>query len=259
MPPIVLFESEGHRNILLEDPELGSAVPSNVHLIVHGAQGILLDPGGPKAFRFIYPAVLAELRRAKLTHLFFSHQDPDIIAGANAWLTQTTAHAYVSRLWTRFVPHFGLDRVMAESLVPIPDEGGVLALGDLDLLVLPAHFIHSPGNFQVYDPASKILYSGDLGASLGPPGAFVEDFDAHLRFMVGFHRRYMAGRRAMQVWARLVRQLDIETIAPQHGSIFRGKALVQRFIDWAEGLDCGIDLLEETALPTERLPEGNPA
>jgi flavorubredoxin len=38
-----------------------------------------------------------------------------------------------------------------------------------------------------------------------------------------------------------VRGLDIETIAPQHGAMFRGRALVERFIDWCSTLECGID------------------
>jgi len=41
------------------------------------------------------------------------------------------------------------------------------------LVTLPAHFLHAEGNFQSYNPISKILFSGDMGANLCP----VEDFD----------------------------------------------------------------------------------
>ena len=47
--------------------------------------------------------------------------------------------------------------------------------------MIPAHFLHSAGNFQVYDPVSKVLYTGDLGASIGMDYMDVTDFDAHLR------------------------------------------------------------------------------
>ncbi len=99
--------------------------------------------------------------------------------------------------------------------------------------------------FQVYDPISKILYSGDLGSSLGTQYRVVPDFDAHIPFMQGFHERYMGSSAAMKAWAKMVRQLDIETIAPQHGAMFSGKALVERFIDWCDGLKCGIDLFAD--------------
>jgi len=117
--------------------------------------------------------------------------------------------------------------------------------GDCELLILPAHFMHSPGNFQVYDPCSKILFSGDLGASLGQDYFFVENFDEHIKYMEGFHKRYMASNKVLKFWANMVRQLDIEMIVPQHGAIFKGKEMVERFINWVENLQVGVDLLTQ--------------
>ncbi|MCX7808041.1 MAG: MBL fold metallo-hydrolase, partial [Deltaproteobacteria bacterium] len=71
----------------------------------------------------------------------------------------------------------------------------------------------------------------------------VTDFEAHKAKMEGFHKRYMASRRIAEAWAKMVRQLDIEIIAPQHGAILRGKEMAQRFIDWVESMECGIDLI----------------
>ncbi|PKN55894.1 MAG: MBL fold metallo-hydrolase [Deltaproteobacteria bacterium HGW-Deltaproteobacteria-14] len=250
---ITLFDGADHANIWLEDLDLGEAVQANQHMIIHGREAMLLDPGGPKTFRHAYPEALSLLGHAKITRLFLSHQDPDIVAALNPWLASTNAIAHVSRLWMRFLPHFGLDRVMAQACHPIPDEGGVLDLDGAELIVIPAHYLHSAGNFQVYDPTSKILYSGDLGASFGNDYHEVTDFDRHLEHMAGFHRRYMANATAVSRWAALARQLDIEIIAPQHGACLRGRELVARFIDWCDGLPCGTDLLEPYAMPTTRL------
>jgi flavorubredoxin len=156
----------------------------------------------------------------------------------------TDATAYISALWQRFVPHFGLDKLVVNRLKPIPDEGMWVELGGARLAFLPAHFLHSPGNFQVWDPVSRILYSGDLGASLGMEYQEVPDFDSHLPYMEGFHRRYIASGRAMRAWAEMARTLDIEIIAPQHGAFFRGKPMVKRFVDWCAGLECGVDLIK---------------
>jgi hypothetical protein len=155
----------------------------------------------------------------------------------------TDATAYISALWERFVPHFGLDHLLEHRLLPIPDEGMSFEMGGEMLYALPGHFLHSVGNFQLYDPVAKILYSGDLGASLGMEYFEVPDFDAHMPYMEGFHQRYMTCKQAMSVWADMVRQLDIEIIAPQHGALFRGKPMVKQFIDWCANLDCGIDLM----------------
>ena len=249
MPTLTLFDNGTHKNILLEDLESGMSVQANQHLVIHGREGMILDPGGHKVYNRVLSATLGELRGGDLRYLFLSHQDPDIVAACNGWLMTTDADAYCSALWTRFIPHFGLDRLVESRLKPVPDEGMTLELGGAKFLILPAHFLHSPGNLQLYDCVSKILYSGDLGASLGMPYREVCDFDAHLQYMEGFHRRYISGNRAMRIWAAMVRQLDIEIIAPQHGALFKGKPMVERFIGWCEKLECGIDLLKPYRIP----------
>lgn len=245
MQSIVLFEGQGHKNILLPSYEEGQAVQANQHLIIHGKAGIILDPGGHKVYNKVLTETQTQLGGSKLEMVFLSHQDPDIVAAVNGWLMTTDAVAWASKLWLRFIPHFGLDRLVADRLKGIDDAGTFLDLGGAKLMVLPAHFLHSCGNFHVYDPASKILYSGDLGASLGMDYREVSDFDAHLQYMQGFHERYMSSSAAMRAWARMVRGLDIEIIAPQHGALFRGKEMVGRFLDWAENLVCGVDKYPE--------------
>jgi flavorubredoxin len=249
MSTLSLFDDGNHRNILLEDLDQGIAVQSNQHLIVHGNVGMLLDPGGHKVYNRVLSATLSLLKNGELKFLVLSHQDPDVVAAANGWLMTTDAHAYCPAIWTRFVPHFGLDRLVENRLHGVADEGMTLDMGGAKMLLLPAHFLHSPGNLQVYDTVSKILYSGDLGASLGQPYREVPDFEKHVRYMEGFHKRYIAGNKAMRLWAAMVRKLDVETIAPQHGAMFRGKEMVNRFVDWCEGLSCGLDLIETLEIP----------
>lgn len=241
---IVLFKSENHRNVLLPQQDAGEGVATNQHVIIHGNEAMLLDPGGSKLYTKVLADLGKELKGVPLKHIFCSHQDPDIVAALNGWLLTTNAQAWCSELWRRFIPHFGSDKLVYSRVAGIPDGGMRLALGGQDLLILPAHFLHSVGNFHVYDPVSRILYTGDLGAALGESERVVSDFDAHVRFMAGFHRRYMVSNRALRAWARMARTLDIETIAPQHGAMFVGKPMVERFISWVEDMECGIDVME---------------
>jgi flavorubredoxin len=252
MARTLLYDDGTHRNILFEDFDKGGfAVQSNQHMIIRNGEAMLLDPGGHKIYAKLLSEAFATLGRANLKYLFLSHQDPDIVAALNGWLMTTDATAYISKLWGRFVPHFGLDRLVADRLLSIPDEGMIFDLGGAQLYALPAHFLHSEGNFQIYDPVAKILYSGDLGASIGAEYDTVSDFDAHLPYIEGFHRRYMVSRKVMRAWAHMVRGLDIEIIAPQHGAMFRGKEMVKRFIDWCDDLECGVDLMPVAyAVPT---------
>lgn len=238
---IKLFESGDHKNIFFNDLTTGGMVQANQHIIIHGDEAMVLDPGGHKVHTALFAGLSSIIPINKVRYLFFSHQDPDIIAAANAWLMLTDAEAYLSSLWTRFITHFGIDELVSSRIHPIPDQGMVVSLGGSPLYFLPAHFLHSPGNFQVYDPVSKILYSGDLGASLGIAYSEVTDFEAHLPAMEGFHRRYIPSNKAMAKWARMVKTLDIQQIAPQHGAIFPTPEMARKFIAWAETFPCALD------------------
>lgn len=248
-----LFDNGVHKNILLEDFGHGEMVQANVHLIVDSGKGMILDPGGHKVFKHLLQEVGLIIGVDNLEWIFFSHQDPDIVAAANGWLMTTKATAIASKLWLRFIPHFGVDRLVVDRIKGLEDTGAVIRLGNTDIYIIPAHWMHSPGNFQVYDPVSKILYSGDLGASLGQDYTFVPNFEDHIKYMEGFHRRYISSGRALRNWAKMIRQLDIEIIAPQHGAIFKGREMVNKFINWVERLETGVDIMDDVyKIPTER-------
>lgn len=247
MQNVVLYRDPRHTFVLLNESEPGAedGVRSNQFLIVRDGVGVLLDPGGFG----VMPQVLAEmLRYVKPEHIrniVLSHQDPDIVGGLATWLELTPAQVLVSSIWMRFLPHYGLRDMSRFSSVPDSGMNFEVAL-DFALRIVPAHFLHSEGQINTYDPVSRILFTGDIGAAMMPPDrddAFVDDFDAHIPFIDGFHRRYMGSNHAIRCWLDTIADLDIDMLAPQHGPIYRGPA-VRAFLDWLRELRCGIDLLE---------------
>lgn len=249
---IELFRSDHHVCVAFNDLVRGDdGVQANQFLVRHGDQSALIDPGGALLYTPLSLALPQYVQVRDLTWILASHQDPDIIGSVDSWLLYTQARVVCSKLWGRFIPHSvphyqknaGVDRYLL-----LPDEGMDIPLGDAHIRAVPAHFLHSVGNFQFYDPISKILFSGDLGASMIDAGAAyapVEDLDAHIPRMAGFHRRYMASNAACRWWARRARKLDIDMIVPQHGLPIRGAENIKRFIDWIDNLVCGIDLLPD--------------
>ncbi len=253
----VLFDDGEHKVIVFSDLVEGDGVQSNQFLVLNGVrgqtEGAVIDPGGDLTYT---PLTLAMLKYADINHIRYvigSHQDPDIIASLPRWLLHTNATVVISRLWERFLPHLNsafmtsrMTTSFMERLISLPDGGGALKLGSTYLFALPAHFLHSEGNFQFYDPVSKILFSGDMGASLiGDPHVAVTDFEAHVDSMKGFHQRYMVSNKITRFWAKAVRELDIDMIVPQHGKAFVGKEMVNKFLDWIENLPCGVDIFEQ--------------
>ncbi|AOU99510.1 MBL fold metallo-hydrolase [Acidihalobacter yilgarnensis] len=248
---VVLYEHGDHRCLAFGDLVAGgSGVQANQFVIIDDGQSAILDPGGELTFTALTVELGRHLSLDKLTYLIASHQDPDIISSLQSWVTRTRATVVCSKLWSRFLPHlvpsYLGDRVGGNCLA-LPDEGMDIPLGRHVLKAIPAHFLHSVGNFHFYDPVSRILFSGDMGASMGAGGVEtpVTDFDAHVPRMLGFHQRYMTGNRACRLWADMIRKLDVEMIVPQHGQPFAGAEMIGRFLDWISKLQCGVDLMTE--------------
>ena len=250
--PIELYRDKNHACYMFTDlvEEDGQAVQANQFLIVDDDTGAVIDPGGNLAYNELYMGMLKHFPPQKLSYLLASHADPDIIASLDRWLSSTKALLVISRMWERFVPHFTKTGKTENRVIGVPDGGGRLPLGRHELWLLPAHFMHSEGNFQFYDPVSRILFTGDLGVSMmsGAQAAKpVTDFKAHIPLMEGFHKRYMVSNKIMRLWAQMARQLDISMIVPQHGAPIMGAQAISDFIHWMVGLTCGIDLFDDRA------------
>lgn len=246
---VVLYDDGQHKCIAFTDLVQGEGVQANQFAICHNGDGMLLDPGGNLTYKHLLAEMANYFLPSRLKYVFASHQDPDIVASVNGWLLITDASIIVASEWERFIPHFCLKGATVGRMLPIPYEGMDVNLGGCTLKIIPAHYLHTIGNFQIYDPVSKILFSGDIGASLvsGEVAAgCVEDFDEHLikGTVQGFHQHYMSGNKACRIWVQTVRKLDIEWIVPQHGSSYKGKEMVNRFLDWFENLECGLDIMK---------------
>ena len=242
---IELYRDKNHACLMFTDliEEDGQAVQANQFLIVDDGTGAIIDPGGNLAFNELFMGMTQHFPPHKLSYLIASHADPDIIASLDRWMTSTQATLYISKLWERFAPHFCKPGKTAGRIIGIPDPGMRIKLGRSEIIALPAHFMHAEGNFQFWDPVSKILFSGDLGVSLGTSkeaGEIITSLAPHLARMEAFHRRYMVSQKILRLWANMVRDLPIKMIVPQHGAPLAGDA-VKEFIGWIGDLTCGID------------------
>ena len=212
----VLFDSDGHRCVVFNDLVRGDdGVQANQFLVSDGDHSAVIDPGGALLYNPLVLALGRDVRPKEIALVLCSHQDPDIIGSVDKWLLYTEASVVCSRVWGRFVPHLVpgyMKNAGRERYLLVDDEGARIPLGDqAEILALPAHFLHSVGNLSFYDPASRILFSGDVCAGLvdsGVPYGFVQDFEAYWPCMEGFHRRYMASNRALRLWVEMVRELN---------------------------------------------------
>ena len=247
--PVELYRDTNHACLMFTDliEEDGQAIQANQFLIVDDDTGAIIDPGGNLAFNELFMGMSRHFAPHKLSYLIASHADPDIIASLDRWMTSTQATLFISRLWERFAPHFCKPGKTAGRIVGIPDPGMRIPLGRSEIVALPAHFMHSEGNFQFWDPVSRILFSGDLGVSLGTSaeaGQRITSLAPHLPRMEAFHRRYMVSQKVLRLWVNMARTLPIEMIVPQHGAPLVGDAIPE-FLAWIGDLSCGVDHLTQ--------------
>jgi len=243
-----IFDDGTHSCHVFRDLVVGKeAVQANQFLIIDGDHSALIDPGGDMTYTRLFLEVCKLTSVKGLDYIIASHQDPDIVASLNKWLSGTDAKIVVPELWERFIPHFTRPGKSDNRVIGMPDGGTNLSLGSINLKAIPAHFLHSEGNFQFYDPVSKILFTGDIGANLCPQEDLdkpVTNLSTIMPYMDGFHKRYMCSNKACRFWANMVRTLDISAIVPQHGRAITGNAIGE-FINYIENLQCGLDLFTQ--------------
>jgi flavorubredoxin len=242
----ILYDNGEHKVITFTDLVTGEGIQSNQMAIIQEGHSAIFDPGGDLTYMPLSMAITKYVKVKDIDYVMATHQDPDIVSSLDKWLMYSEAKIVVSKLWERFVPHLvpGYMKQKVEGrIIAIPDQGMCIPLAHSMIKAVPAHFLHSEGNFHFYDPISKILFSGDVGASLvdAEPERPVRDFDKHVTKMLGFHQRYMVSNKVCRLWVNMVRTMDIEMMVPQHGRPFVGKEMIGRFLDWFEKLECGID------------------
>lgn len=247
----ILYSKDGHVVMTFNDLVTGEGIQANQLAIFNHGHSALFDPGGDLTYMPLTMSVNKFVKTKDIDFIFATHQDPDIVSSFDKWLMYSDARIVISKLWHRFIPHLvpGYMKEKVEGrIIPIPDQGMDFKLGDTTIKALPAHFLHSVGNFHFYDTTSKILFSGDVGASLVDSDAHVpvEDFRKHIPNMLGFHKRYMVSNKVCRLWANMVRHLNVEMIVPQHGKPFVGHDMIEEFLRWLEQLECGIDNLHES-------------
>ena len=238
-----IYQNGDHQWLIFgqDDARPHNIIDTNQAVIRAGGKALLCDPGGQEVFPPMMAALTEIMPMDDVQAIFLSHQDPDVASSLAVWrqVSPPDMKVYLSWMWEEFLRHYDTEA----TFETIPDAGMPLPLGNLTLRIIPAHYLHSPGNLNLYDPVAKILFTGDIGAAVipghqRPNGIFVTDFEIHTGYITAFHKRWMASRPARDAWVRMVRAMDIDMLVPQHGLVYRGED-VKRFIDWFSTVEIG--------------------
>ncbi|MCA9699850.1 MAG: hypothetical protein KC431_20160 [Myxococcales bacterium] len=209
---------------------------------------LLIDPGSSSDFAVVsakVSALLGNLRR--LSAIFINHQDPDVGTSTPALINRFAPKATIlcSEATWRLIVHLNLPR---ENFVAIDRFKRGMRLGTGHMVMpVPSPFCHFRGAVMLYDPQTRVLFSGDLFGGLteaGATGIWADESD--WRGMRAFHQLYMPANQALRPVIQQIRALDPfpEIIAPQHGRLLRGP-LIHEFLERIENLPVGLDIIDE--------------
>ncbi|MFO0593142.1 MAG: protein kinase [Polyangiaceae bacterium] len=212
------------------------------------AYNLVVDPGSSSDFAVVTSKISSVIgRMGAISGLFINHQDPDVgsSAGQICGRYAPRASIFASEATWRLIVHGNLPR---ERFVDTDAARRGLTLpGGNVVIPVPSPFCHFRGAVMLYDPDTRVLFSGDLFGGItaaGPHDLWADSSDwSGVR---AFHQAYMPTSRAIAAAIRAIQRLDppVEIIAPQHGRLLRGDVL-QRFMQQLERLPVGFDIMDD--------------
>ncbi len=211
---------------------------------------LLIDSGSGSDFSIVREKVEQRISRLdQLTAVYVNHQDPDVGSSSATILGRYAPRASViasEETW-RLIQYYKLPR---EQFVDVGQylNGLPLPTGHT-LRPVASRYCHFVGAVMLYDPETRVLFSGDLFGGLtaaDAEGLYADEGDwTGIR---AFHQIYMPTNKALVRTVAAVRALDppVEIIAPQHGRVIQ-RALVEDFLGRMERLQVGLDIAEDEA------------
>ena len=248
-----IHSSANHQWVILgHDSERSARIAdTNQVVLISDDTATLVDPGGIEVFPAYLSALTGLISIDKVTQLALMSSDPDAVSSLPLWrqVCQETIAISAPALLTDVIGHLDSEC----EFDTIGDDGGILQLAnDKVLHLIPAHYLHAPAAFSVYDPIAKLLYSGSIGSSLNTANStgefIVNSFDAHVNFLEDYHSRWFGSERARNDWLNRVSKFDIEHLVPHRGPAMSGDD-VQSFLNWFGGAKIG-SVLQSVVEPT---------
>ncbi len=222
------------------------------YLILNEDESILIDPGSMIQLDKLVEKINSACNFKNIKYIILHHQDPDLCAAV------PTIEKYINRddLWivthsrmSVLVKHYGIQA----RYYNIDENDFVLKTKNRTLSFYTTPYCHSPGAFVTYDSLTKVLFSSDIFGGLEESWSFYagEDYFSQIE---GFHLAYMPSRDILNYALRKIEDLDIDMIAPQHGSIIL-KEKIKPLIDQMKLMNCGLYIDKKYAHDLQRTIE----
>ncbi|MDD5372967.1 MAG: ATP-binding protein [Sulfurimonas sp.] len=213
------------------------------YLIKNGNESILIDPGSMIEFNETVRKIKSIVDICSIKYIILHHQDPDLAAAV------PEIEKLINRDDLLIVTHSRMSLLIKHYMVTSKyyeidkQNNQLITSGGLKLDFLTTPYCHSPGAFVSYEPISKVLFSGDIFGGIEESWEFYADETYFLKAKQ-FHQEYMPSKDIFNYALGKIEKLDIDLIAPQHGSVIEKKYIASLITDM-KNLDCGLYIEEK--------------
>jgi len=211
------------------------------YFIENGDESILIDPGSMLEFDAVVKKINSISSMHNVKYIILHHQDPDLAASVPEMEKLIDRNDLLIITHSRMVPlvkHY----MITSDYYEIDKHQYKLDSKNLHLDFLTTPYCHSPGAFVTYEPSTKTLFSGDIFGGIEESWEFYAG-DDYFEKAKQFHAEYMPSRDIFNYALSKIETLDINLIAPQHGSIIE-KERIAPLIAQMKALECGLYIEE---------------
>jgi len=206
----------------------------NAYLLVDGEEAVLFDPGSFLDFAAVYEKIEKIISLEKVKYVVLHHQDPDFCSAVPLFEKAGGRFTIVTHWRTQtIIRYYGIN----SDYYLVDEHDYVLKLeSGRELIFVPTPYLHFPGAIATYDKATKTLFSSDLFGAFSNNWQLYADAN-YIEKMKTFHEHYMPSNDILRPVMEMLLLMDIEMIAPQHGSII--KEDIPTYIKALRDLECG--------------------
>jgi flavorubredoxin len=224
--------------------EKSSHFHCNPYLVVEGDQAVLIDAGSRPDFAAVMMKILQTgISPEQIIALIYHHADPDLCGSMSNMvdICKNQELRILSEPDNNIFLSSYIERENRYLLKPLDEYGFSFTFGGRTLNFFKTPYAHSSGSFVTYDERTKTLFTSDLFGSLSRQwDLFIHltddcyvcrDYDlcnSHgkycpLKDILEFHNKVIPSEKALKYAMDVIGSLDVQIIAPQHGSIFTEK------------------------------------
>jgi flavorubredoxin len=224
--------------------EKRSNIHCNPYLIIEGNQAVLIDAGSRPDFALVMMKILQTgITPEQIAALIYHHYDPDLCGSLSNMvdICENPKLIVLSEPNNNVFLSYYIERNKRNLLQSIDDYGQIFNFGERTLRFIKTPFAHNAGSFVTYDTKTRTLFSSDLFGSVSRQWELFlnleddcyacEDYDRCIKQkkycplpdILEFHKKVMPSEKALRHAMDVIGKLDIEMIAPQHGSILNKK------------------------------------